>query len=147
MSTLRLVLGDQLNPDHSWFATVNSSVSYVFMEVLQEADRVVQHIQKITGFFAAMRAFAQDLMSTGHRVIYIRLDDPENRQTFTANLLQVIHRESFTRFEYLLPDDYHLDEQLTDLCRSLDIPSSVSDTEHFLTSREEVNDFFAARKQ
>ncbi len=147
MPTLRLVLGDQLNPAHSWFQEVDPGVIYVFMEVLQETDRVVQHIQKIAGFFAAMRAFARSLENGGHRVVYITLDDRDNLQTFSANMQQLAASQSATRFEYLLPDDYHLDQELAELGRSLDIPWSVSDTEHFLTTRDEVKAFFAAKKQ
>lgn len=36
--TLRLILGDQLNPQHSWFATVRPEVIYVLMEMRQETD-------------------------------------------------------------------------------------------------------------
>jgi deoxyribodipyrimidine photolyase-related protein len=147
MPTLRLVLGDQLNPDHTWFQVVDPDVCYLLMEVLQETDRVAQHIQKICGFFAAMRSFARDLEGKGHQVIYIALDDPVNLQTFAANIQTMMQHKGMTRFEYLKPDDYHLDRELKDLGRSLDIPASCLDTEHFLTAREEVKDFFAGKKQ
>jgi len=147
MPILRLVLGDQLNPDHSWFQSVDPDVSYVLMEVLQETDRVAQHIQKVCGFFAAMRSFARHLESQGHRVVYIALDDPENLQTFAANIQKIVQDRGVTRFEYLKPDDYHLDRELKDLGRPLQIPASCEDTEHFLTAREEVADFFAGKKQ
>ena len=147
MPTLRLVLGDQLNPNHSWFQTVDHEVSYVLMEVLQETDRVKQHIQKICGFFAAMRAFARGLQHQGHKVVYIALDDPVNLQTFSANLRKMLIEGPFNRFEYLLPDDYHLDRELANLGQALPLPCSVSDTEHFLTTRHEVKDIFTAKKQ
>ncbi|MDF7181700.1 cryptochrome/photolyase family protein, partial [Escherichia coli] len=38
---LRLVLGDQLNPQHSWFANADADVVYVLMEVRQETDYVL----------------------------------------------------------------------------------------------------------
>ena len=41
--TLRLLLGDQLNPEHSWFATQDDGVVYVLMEVRQETDYVLHH--------------------------------------------------------------------------------------------------------
>ncbi|WP_039442374.1 cryptochrome/photolyase family protein, partial [Xanthomonas vasicola] len=56
--TLRLILGDQLNPQHSWFATRDAGVVYVLMEVREETDYVLHHAQKILAIFAAMRAFA-----------------------------------------------------------------------------------------
>ncbi len=69
MTTLRLILGDQLNPGHSWFATTSPDVVYVLMEIRQETDYVLHHAQKIIGIFAAMRDFASTLSEAGHRVV------------------------------------------------------------------------------
>ena len=51
MTVLRLVLGDQLNQRHSWFAENRADVVYVFMEVRQETDYVLHHAQKILAIF------------------------------------------------------------------------------------------------
>ncbi len=61
MSRLRLILGDQLNLNHSWFKETNSSVTYVMMEVKDETNYVLHHAQKIIATFAAMRFFANQL--------------------------------------------------------------------------------------
>lgn len=53
--TLRLILGDQLNPQHSWFDATDAGVVYVLMEVREETDYVLHHAQKILAIFAAMR--------------------------------------------------------------------------------------------
>ena len=74
--TLRLLLGDQLNPQHPWFGTLDASVVYVLMEVRQETDYVLHHAQKILAIFATMRDFARELRAGGHRVRYVALDDP-----------------------------------------------------------------------
>ena len=44
--TLRLILGEQLNAQHSWFQQVEEDVIFVMMEVRQETDYVKHHIQK-----------------------------------------------------------------------------------------------------
>jgi len=44
--TLRLILGDQLNSNHSWFQVVDDSVTYVMMEIRSETDYALHHIQK-----------------------------------------------------------------------------------------------------
>ncbi|MFM8490721.1 MAG: cryptochrome/photolyase family protein, partial [Candidatus Methylopumilus sp.] len=41
MKTLRLILGDQLNPNHSWFKNTNDDIYYVLMEVKQETSYVL----------------------------------------------------------------------------------------------------------
>ena len=51
--TLRLILGDQLNTEHSWFRQQEDHVCYLMAEIRQETDYVKHHIQKVTGFFAA----------------------------------------------------------------------------------------------
>ena len=84
--SLRLLLGDQLNIHHSWFKTNNDSVTYVLMEIRTETDYAKHHIQKVVGFFSAMQAFASDLQSKNHTVIYIHLNDPNNLQSFENNL-------------------------------------------------------------
>jgi deoxyribodipyrimidine photolyase-related protein len=145
--TLRLILGDQLNENHFWFKKSDEKVTYVLMEVRQETDYVKHHIQKVAAFFAAMRAFAQRLRKLGHRVIYLRLDDRNNRTTIAQNIKHILQKDKFTRFEYLLPDEHRLDVQLRGLADALAVPSQAVDTEHFLTKREELQEFFAGKKR
>ena len=146
-SILRLVLGDQLNEKHSWFKQPSENVVYVLMEVRQETDYALHHIQKVAAFFAAMRAFADRLKELGHRVIYIRLDDPDNRQTLADNIQYLIEKEGITQFEYLLPDEYRLEEQMRALVQNLPIACESADTEHFLTERQDLADFFHGKKR
>jgi deoxyribodipyrimidine photolyase-related protein len=145
--TLRLILGDQLNPHHSWFKKPEKHITFVLMEVLQETGYVKHHVQKVCAFFAAMRNFAERLRQQGHRVIYLFLDDPENRQTFEDNIKHLIKQQKFQRLEYMLPDEYRLDTQIKELVSHLTVPSAAVDSEHFLTQREELKNFFAGKKQ
>ncbi len=144
---LRLILGDQLNSNHSWYKKVDNTTIYFIAEMRQETDYVVHHIQKITAFFSAMRNFASDLKKQGHTVIYYKLDDSNNKQSLTENLLALIQKHIITTFEYQLPDEYRLDKQLTDFCNDLTIKNTRYTTEHFLTSRTDLTDFFEGKKQ
>ena len=72
--TLRLILGDQLNPEHAWFGRVDAGVVYVLLELRQETDYVLHHAQKILAIFAAMRDFARHLRAQGHRVCYVGIE-------------------------------------------------------------------------
>ena len=70
---LRLVLGDQLNINHTWFKRVDPSICYVLMEVRSESEYVNHHIQKVVAIFSAMRQFAALLANQGHQVKYIKI--------------------------------------------------------------------------
>lgn len=144
--TLRLILGDQLNENHSWFNTVDESVTYVLMEVKTETDYAQHHIQKVVGFFAAMRSFAHTLRARNHEVMYIHLNDAHNLQSFDKNCAALIATHSFTRFEYLLADEYRVDEHLKRFAESLEIAVCVSETEHFFSARNELQTLFEGKK-
>ena len=143
---LRLILGDQLNHHHTWYDAQRDDVVYVMMEMRQETDYVAHHIQKVVAFFMAMRAFSAHLQAQNHRVFYFTLDHPDNQQTLEKNLQFVINQHRITRFEYQLPDEFRLDEQLKRFCDSLQIESQAVDSEHFLSERDELATFFRGKK-
>ena len=143
---LRLILGDQLNSHHSWFSEVDQEIVYLMMEMKQETDYVKHHVQKIVAFFSAMRNFKAEMESAGHTFLYFQLDDQRNQQDLQKNIKALIKNEGFERFEYQLPDEYRLDQQLKSLKEKLSIPVEASDTEHFYTERYEMKDFFERKK-
>ncbi len=144
--TLRLILGDQLNEKHSWYQNKHENMYYVIMEMKQETDYVTHHIQKVIAFFSAMRAFAEKLKSESRQLIYLTLDDSKNTHSLTNNLHQLITEQNFERFEYQLPDEYRLNEQLKTFCKSLEIETEVYDSEHFYTTRNELKNYFEEKK-
>jgi len=144
-STLRLILGDQLNIQHSWFKEKNDQVTYVLMEVKSESIYVTHHIQKILGIFAAMRAFSDELEKRGHRIIYMKISDLNNLQSIEKNIPALIAQNGYSRFEYQQPDEFRLDEILEQL--SLPVDKLKVDTEHFYTSKDELAIFFKGKKQ
>lgn len=147
MTVLRLILGDQLNPAHSWFGEVRDNVVYALMEVRQETDYVHHHAQKIIAIFAGMRALAAQLRAAGHRVHYLAIGDPDNRHAIPANLDWLAAQYQARRFEYQAPDEWRLDRQLADYASALPFDSAMADSEHFLTARDEAQRIFAGRNQ
>ncbi|NJL74023.1 MAG: cryptochrome/photolyase family protein [Saprospiraceae bacterium] len=145
--TLRLVLGDQLHQNHSWFSSVDDTTCYVMMEVWSETVYVRHHIQKVVGFFMAMRQFAATLQELGHHVLYLKLDDEDNEQTFGENIKKLVARHNIQRFEYQLPDEYRVDEHLKQLGAALTIPCQAVDSEHFLVERDFVATLFKGKKR
>lgn len=143
---LRLVLGDQLNYNHSWYQNQDKNTVYVMMEVMTETNYVLHHVQKISAFFLAMQAFCGWLNEQGHQTIYLKLDDPNNLQSFSGNLNELIKYHNINRFEYQLPDEYRVDVELRNFCKELTISFEVVDTEHFYTTRHELSSFFEGKK-
>ena len=145
--TLRLLLGDQLNPQHRWFATHDDSVVDVLMEVRQETDYVRHHAQKILAIFAAMRDLARHLREAGHRVRYVAIDDASNRQSITDNLHALMAHYGAQQLQYQHPDEWRLDEQLRTWGAAQTFVVEAVSSEHFYTTRTEMADVFKGRTQ
>ena len=145
-TTLRLVLGDQLNPLHSWFRHQHEDVVYVFMEVHQETEYVLHHAQKIIAIFAGMRDLAERLRANGHRVHYLTIDDPQNLQSIPANLSFLGALYECKELEYQAPDEWRLDQQMREFARGSGLSCHMVSSEHFYTQQDEAAALFSGKK-
>jgi deoxyribodipyrimidine photolyase-related protein len=135
--TLRLILGDQLNSQHSWFRQKDSGIAYLIAELPQEVNYVRHHVQKLCAFLAAMETFASNLAENGHRVIHLTLDDTSDFPALPELLKALCKKYDVCRFEYQLPDEYRLRRQLLNLELTESIHVAAVDTEHFLLPETE----------
>lgn len=146
MTTLRLILGDQLNAAHPWFREKRDDVVYVMAELQQEGRYVRHHAQKLLGFFAAMRAFSDALNSAGHRVHYVRITAAEAALDFVTLLALLARDYRATAIACQLPDEWRLDQQLQRLESATGLPVTFHDSQHFYTTREDAGAFFGDRQ-
>jgi deoxyribodipyrimidine photolyase-related protein len=144
--TLRLILGDQLNSEHSWFESVDENTIYLMAEMQQETNYVKHHIQKVVAFFLSMRNFAEGLKEKKHKIIYYSISDKDNLHDLKKIILSEIKNHNIQKFEYQLPDEFRLDQQLKEICEVISIESEAFDSEHFFTTRNELQEFFEGKK-
>ena len=143
-SNLRLILGDQLNQQHSWYNALDPSIVYVLAELRQETDYARHHVQKVCGYFAAMAAFAAWLRQAGHRVVHLTLDDTEDFNDLPALLDHLVAEHAVDQVDYQQPDEYRLAEQLRHWATSCRPQVTVVDSEHFLIAAASMKDYFVA---
>lgn len=135
----RLILGDQLNPQHSWFSQIEpTSVCYYFIEAIEELTYAPHHRQKMLGFLGAMRQFASQLEKSGHVVRYQAI--AEKISDIPTFLVAEKAAGRVTRWEIQEPDEYRLDQALTS------VVDHVVSSEHFLTDRLAVARHFTGKK-
>ena len=146
MKKLQLILGDQLNLEHSWFQENDDNTIYFLAEMRQETDYVKHHIQKVVAFFLSMRNFHTTIQALGHQAVYFKITDADNPQDLEKIIAVCIEKYKIEKFEYQLPDEYRLDQQLKTICSNLKIESEAFDSEHFYTTRYELSDFFEGKK-
>ncbi|WP_439135354.1 cryptochrome/photolyase family protein [Pseudomaricurvus sp.] len=139
--TVRLILGDQLNAQHSWFDRPDDSVLYLIAELKQEASYVKHHIQKLCAFFSAMEIFAKELSEKGHHVLHLTLDDTAQFKKLEDLIASTVKRFSAKVFQYQRPDEYRLLQQLNALKLADTINVFCVDSEHFLVPFEDMSGY------
>jgi deoxyribodipyrimidine photolyase-related protein len=145
MTTLRILLGDQLNPFHSWFKTLDTSVVYAFFENRQEATYAPHHIQKIVGVFGAMRQFAHWLKCEGHQVSYTRIH--ENSEFSIVNNIKDLASElGASKIEIMEPDEWRLQSDFLNLMEECLLPITFVSSEHFISTQDEFENLFSGKK-
>ena len=144
-TTLRLILGDQLNHEHSWLAQPEDNVVYVIAELKQESEYTTHHIQKQVAFFLAMMSFAKHLRSEGHHVDYLDLDRTECFDNLTEMLTSLLTQYGANELEYQRPDEFRLRKQLMEFDVE-GVTVTEVDTEHFLLPFSELSEYFHPEK-
>jgi deoxyribodipyrimidine photolyase-related protein len=147
MSTLRLVLGDQLTRGISCLDGIDAKTDVVLMaEVSEEARYVRHHKQKLVLLFAAMRHFAQTLRDEGLRVDYIALDDPLNTGSFSGELERARQRHGCSRVVLTEPGEWRVLEMMTDWQKHFEVPVEIRPDDRFLCSLDEFKKWADGRK-
>ena len=111
-----VILGDQLSPNNPALHAADPSQDIVFMsEVVGEATYVRHHPQKITLILSAMRHFAQELRENGWTVHYATLNDPENHQTLSAEIIKIAAQHECTKIIMTEPSEWRVIDDMTAL--------------------------------
>jgi deoxyribodipyrimidine photolyase-related protein len=138
MTTLRLVLGDQLSRAISSLADVDPARDVVLMaEVAEETRYVPHHKQKIAFILSAMRHHAQALRADGLQVDYVRLDDDANSGSFGGEVARALRRHAVERIIVTEPGEWRLLETIRGWSAAFGLPVEIRpDTRFFCTTRE-----------
>lgn len=148
MTTLRLVLGDQLSHCIAALQGIDTHNDVVLLcEVMEEATYVAHHPKKIAFLFSAMRHFAAELAARGVRVRYVELDTPDNTGSFTGEVRRAIEALQPSRLVVTEPGEYRVLEMMKQWQASLDIPVEILSDDRFLATHQDFARWADGKKQ
>ncbi len=146
MTTLRLILGDQLT--HSLLQGIDKQREVIFLcEVWEEATYVKHHPKKIALILSAMRHFAAELSQTGYQVDYVHLDNPENSGNFTGEIARAITRHKITRIVCTFPGEYRVLQMMRQWQQRFGITIEIRPDHRFISSVDEFSSWANNKKQ
>jgi deoxyribodipyrimidine photolyase-related protein len=145
---LILVLGDQLTPSLSSLAAGDPRQDRVLMaELHDEASYVRHHKKKIAFIFSAMRHFAEELRALGWTVDYVKLDDPDNQGSFTAQVAHALAQHHPERIIVTEAGEWRVAEMFKRWQDELDLPVTILPDTRFIASIPEFLGWAEGRKQ
>lgn len=136
MTTLRLILGDQLTRGIAALDGLDPAHDIILMaEVHDETVYAPHHKQKITLILSAMRHFADELRAEGLRVDYVKLDDAGNSGSFTGEVARALARHGAERLVVTEPGEWRVLDMMRGWSETLGVPLEIRDDDRFFCSR------------
>ncbi len=147
MTTLRLVMGDQLSEGLPALVDMDPAHDVVLMlELAEECGYVPHHQQKIVLFLSAMRHFAAGLRERGIAVDYVRLDDPANTGSFTGELERALARHRASRLVVTEPGEWRVQQMAEGWAQRFSLPVQICPDTRFFASRARFRAWAAGRR-
>lgn len=148
MSKLIFILGDQLNKRMHSLQQADIKNDVVFLcEVMEEAQYVKHHQQKLVLIFSAMRHFAAELSQAGYHVDYVALTDADNTHHFTEELARALKRHQVDEIVISHPSEYRVLEAVHTWSARFKLPVQVCDDNRFLCDMPSFAAWAQGRKQ
>ena len=148
MSTLRLILGDQLTPDISSLRDADKSNDIILLcEVFDESVYVKHHQKKIAFLFSAMRHFAAKLSESGWHVDYVRLDQKGNSHSFSGEVARAVARHEPQGVIVTCPSEWRVLEEMRNWETTLPCAVELRDDDRFYCTLDEFASWADGRKQ
>ena len=137
------MLGDQLTLDLAAIKRANKSKDLIIMaEVDAEAEYVKHHPKKIAFIFSAMRHFADTLKASGWRVLYSKIDDPQNSHNIIGEVLRYAEKVEANELFVTKPGEWRLIE----LLENTPLKVSIIEDDRFIASHAEFENWAHDKK-
>lgn len=148
MTTLRLILGDQLSDAISSLADADAAHDVIVMcEVQAEATYVKHHKKKIAFLFSAMRHYAAELTARGFNVHYSKLDDAANTGSLKTELQRLVPLYQASRLVVTEAGEWRLQDEMASWPKALAMPVEIRADTRFIASHNEFAAWAQGKKQ
>ena len=146
MKKLIIILGDQLSESLSSLEKFDKAHDEILItESKDELTNVKHHKKKLVFIIAAMREFANDLSSKGHKVNYIRYDDKQ--LTIEESLKLMLSSKNFDEIIITKPSNHKILQIVKSWQKQFNIKTIITDDNRFLATDAEFQDWAKGKKQ
>jgi deoxyribodipyrimidine photolyase-related protein len=131
MSTIRIVLSDQLSHTLSALTDIDAKTDIILLPELDAwATKVPHHKKKLVLWFSAMRHFAQELRDLGYRVIHLPIEGDHGVCSLTEAITYALQHGDAVMIT--APSEYDLRQEVDALLDTL--PITIREDDRFMAS-------------
>lgn len=147
MSSLRIILNDQLSESISSLEGVTVNDTILMWEGFDETPYIPHHPKKIAFLFSAMRHFAQELKTAGYNVRYVQLDDVNNTKKFQNEVYRALTETGAKKIIITKPGEYGVLKTCDMWEQDWGVPVDIRPDNRFLCDSDEFKQWAGNRRQ
>lgn len=147
MTTLRVILWDQLSTDISSLDDADKAQDIIFFcETREQCTYVKHHKKKLVFLLSAMRHFARELTEKGYQVHYTYLDDKDNTHSLQREVIRISKKVHAKKIIMTTPSEYHFQLSMLAIPTIAKIPLTMLEDNRFLATRLEFQQWAKNKK-
>jgi deoxyribodipyrimidine photolyase-related protein len=147
MSSLIIVLGDQLSKDVAALKEYKDGDLVLMAEVKEKHQAVNHHKKKLAFIYSAMRHFAEDLTAEDVNLSYIRLEDSTEYDGIIDIICSHLDESEFDELVITEPGEYWLADAIEETGVQYNIEIRILPDSRFISTTEEFSDWAEDRKE
>ena len=148
MPALRYLFLDQMSQSISCLKDINKETDTILIvETKEDFTHVKHHKKKIAFWISVMRHFSLELQKQKYKIKYLKIDDPDNKNTLENILMKEAQKAQAKTIIMTEPSDYAQHQRMIKLKASSAIPIEIREDDRFLSNRMFFAEWAKDKKQ
>ncbi len=148
MRNLCVILADQLNQEISSLNDFDKDLDEVLIcEFKESFSDINHHKKKIVYQLSTMRHFGGELDAQGFKINYLKLDNPDNQNSYTSEILKLIQKKDIDRVIVTEPSIHAEMKSIQDWQKIIGRRVEIRKNDLFICDTDEFKSWAEGRKE
>jgi len=148
MRNLCVILADQLNQEITSLNDFDKDLDEVLIcELKENFSDINHHKKKIVYQISSMRHFGKELDALGFKINYFKLDDPDNKISYTSAILELLQKKDIDRVIVTEPSTHGEMKSIQDWQEIIGREVEIRTNDLFICNIHEFESWAEGRKE
>ena len=148
MRNLCVILADQLNQEIASLNDFDKDLDEILIcELNRNFSDINHHKKKIVYQIACMRHFGMELDRLGFKINYLKLDNPDNENSYTSEIMKLIDNKGIDKVIVTEPSTYDEMESIQHWQKTIETDVEIRKNDLFFCGIDEFEAWAEGRKE